>query len=236
MIMRRAAATKERATLRGVAWLVAVALTSTVLSCGSSAPPSLTILQVRSLIPEASGMDPAKMARIVQLGAAVTAEDILEGGVHLTDLLMATNPESMSERAAREDLRREWWLRDGRATLPRAFAEGAGEPIAGTTPPLREFVTLLRPEFIEDLRITHADESNVVGVVTFRRVDDFGGSVQWTARRAGDGWRIVEFRLPVRQFGVRLESGQWRPFDEKYPGELPWRRNLRWMKEMDRDR
>ncbi|MFC1806472.1 hypothetical protein ACFL09_05775, partial [Planctomycetota bacterium] len=79
---------------------------------------------------------------------------------------------------------------------------------AGGRPP---YVSLIHPEYITRLT-RQAKGDTTTGTVAFEAKDAFRGKVTYIARHGPKGWRVVEFRLPVRGIGTRLQpNGMWKP-------------------------
>ena len=74
--------------------------------------------------------------------------------------------------------------------------------------------TLIPLEGFSDIEIrTERDLAN--GSFRFRRERMVEGKAEFSAERTGEGWRIVEFRLPVADAATRLgDDGAWKLLED----------------------
>jgi hypothetical protein len=212
---------------RGHHGVLHLLLTVGLTACGDAARKGgFDAQQARSLIPEAAGAAPDLLEELAELGAAMTDEDMLaRGTAPLSQLLCVLNPAATPQDPGREvEVLEDWWHALRSQVTTRDLLDRMGPPAVRRAGGQGTYVTLLRAECLREVSVTRAGDAEASGVVRFECGDEYGGRVEWTARRGSTGWRIEEFRLPGRRIRLRLLDGLWVPEDEQHPSVLPWRR------------
>ena len=130
-------------------------------------------------------------------------DEVTSAGASVSPRTMSTFPLSMLLTAVKvgetEDLRRLW--KEGDAPLSPAEMWQPASPGR---------LTLLPLKAISEIEVeTEGDQAT--GSFRFRRERMVEGLAEFSAERTGDGWRIVEFRIPAADASTHLqEDGAWK--------------------------
>ena len=164
--------------------------------------------QIRKLIPRAAGMPAAVFEKIATMSRMPKPSDFDDQP--LTIVLLFSRP--VQTEAARKEFR---YLDTAGLPKPAALAEEIAGPRWATRSKIAR--ALLQPyaTAIHANRITavacQVEGDRATGTVSFRVPKLYEGNIPYVARRQGDAWQIVEFRLPGHGFRVvRDAKGKWK--------------------------
>jgi len=160
--------------------------------------------QLKRLISEAASM-PIEHFRKLAEAAGVPALDAVQSKP-LTLLLVSGRFGSPGDEAALREIRV--------VGIPRP-AELARAMVRGQDADEAPYASFLWPENITAVT-REARGDTITGAVSFREKGLYEGTVEYTARRRADGWRVEEFRLPASGYRTtRMPAGTWKLADEK---------------------
>jgi len=175
--------------------------------------------QIQRLIPRAAGMPAAVFEKIARMSRMPRPSDFDDQPL---TIVLLFSPPARSE-AARKEFR---YLDTAGLPKPAKLAQ----EIAGSRWATRSKIAraLLRPyaTMIHANRITSVtckvEGDRATGAVSFRVPELYEGRIPYVARRKGEAWQIVEFRLPGHGFRVlRDAKGKWKREELKPKGGGP---------------
>jgi hypothetical protein len=152
---------------------------------------AMTVERIRSLIPAASSISDADLKALSDLPdpSAIKSQS-------LSLLLFSLDPFAASEDnpAVADDFK---YLTE---RIPRASTIAE----AMTASDRRGYATMLRADYITDCTC-RPEGATATGTVSFKADGLYTGRVEYVARRVGDDWQVVEFKLP--NYGLKTTRG-----------------------------
>ena len=168
---------------------------------GKDETPPPVAEQIKRLVPEASSMSIAELARVASMGGTPAKLE----NQSLTAVLLWRRPEDAG--GPKRHLR----LLKGRPKPTALLGEAYRRVrLAAMQIPAVPYVTVIHADRITGCTC-RVDGDAATGTVTFRAPELYEGEVDYLARKKGEAWQIVEFRLPdcgIRV--VRTAKGSWK--------------------------